>query len=186
MDVKGKMKDNPKARADMKNICKHPLLELVEVSLEKFLKPKVSYTLTREQLKDICEWCKSLKFSDGYVSNLVRCINIKDYRFYRLKSRNCHIFMEWLLSLAWCDLLPNSIWSSLIKLNLLFRDICATELSTDHISSFETSNVETIYKLEKIFSPSFFDSMEHLMIHLAYEARMGGLVQYRWMYPFER
>ena len=48
MDIKGKMKDNPKARADMKNIWKHPLLELVEVSLEKFLKPKVSYTLTRE------------------------------------------------------------------------------------------------------------------------------------------
>ena len=24
------------------------------------------------------------------------------------------------------------------------------------------------------------------MIHLAYEARVGGPVQYRWMYPFER
>ena len=45
MDVKGKMKDNLKARADMKNICKHPQLELVEVSPEKFLKPKVSYIL---------------------------------------------------------------------------------------------------------------------------------------------
>nr|GMD63544.1 uncharacterized protein LOC109185082 [Ipomoea batatas] len=28
--------------------------------------------------------------------------------------------------------------------------------------------------------------MEHLPIHLADEARLGGLVQYRWMYPFER
>ena len=55
MDVKGKIKDNPKARADMKNICKRPQLELVEVSLEKFLKPKVSYTLIREQLRDIYE-----------------------------------------------------------------------------------------------------------------------------------
>ena len=44
MKVKCKMKDNPKARADMKNICKHPLLELVEVSPKKILKPKVSYT----------------------------------------------------------------------------------------------------------------------------------------------
>ena len=55
MDVKGKMKDNLKARIDMKNIYKHPLLELVEVSSEKFLKSKASYTLTREQLKDVCE-----------------------------------------------------------------------------------------------------------------------------------
>jgi Domain of unknown function (DUF4218) len=34
--------------------------------------------------------------------------------------------------------------------------------------------------------PSFFDSMEHLPVHLAYEARIAGPVQYRWMYPFER
>ena len=40
-------------------------------------------------------------------------------------------------------------------------------------------------KLERIFQPSFFDSMEHLPIHLAYEVRVAGPVQYRWMYPFE-
>ncbi|GKU90769.1 hypothetical protein SLEP1_g4720 [Rubroshorea leprosula] len=28
--------------------------------------------------------------------------------------------------------------------------------------------------------------MEHLAIHLPYEARVGGPVQFRWMYPFER
>jgi hypothetical protein len=28
--------------------------------------------------------------------------------------------------------------------------------------------------------------MQHLLIHLPYEAKVGGLVQYRWIYPFER
>ncbi|GLU04097.1 hypothetical protein SLE2022_212610 [Rubroshorea leprosula] len=28
--------------------------------------------------------------------------------------------------------------------------------------------------------------MEHFAIHLPYEARVGGPVQFRWMYPFER
>jgi hypothetical protein len=37
-----------------------------------------------------------------------------------------------------------------------------------------------------IFPPLFFDSMEHLPIHLSFEAKVRGLVQYRWMYPFER
>ena len=94
MDVKEKMKDNLKARADMKNICKHPLLELVEVSPEKFLKTKAFYTLTKEQLKDVCKLCKSLKFLDSYASNLARCINVKDCRFYGLKSHDCHVFMQ--------------------------------------------------------------------------------------------
>ena len=186
MDIKGKTKDNLKVQADMKNICRHPQLELVEVSPEKFLKLKASYILTREQLKDICEWCKSLKFLDGYASNLVRCVNVQDYRFYGLKKHDCHIFMQRLLPLAWHDLLSNFIQSFLTELSLFFRDIYAIELFTDHIFSLEASSVETIYKLEKIFSPSFFNSMEHLVIHLAYEARMVGSVQYRWMYPFKR
>ena len=42
-----------------------------------------------------------------------------------------------------------------------------------------------IFKLECIFPPDFFDSMEHLPIHLPYEAKIAGSVQYRWMYPFE-
>ena len=46
--------------------------------------------------------------------------------------------------------------------------------------------IETLCKLEMIFHPSFFDSMEHLPIHLPFEVKAGGLVQYRWMYPFER
>lgn len=34
--------------------------------------------------------------------------------------------------------------------------------------------------------PSFFDIMVHLPIHLANEVRLGGPVQFRWMYPTER
>ena len=44
----------------------------------------------------------------------------------------------------------------------------------------------TLCHLEKIFPPSFFDIMEHLPIHLADEALLGGASQFRWMYPIER
>jgi hypothetical protein len=46
--------------------------------------------------------------------------------------------------------------------------------------------VETICKLEMIFSPSFFDSMKHLLVHLPFEVKVRGSVQYRRMYPFKR
>jgi hypothetical protein len=39
-------------------------------------------------------------------------------------------------------------------------------------------------KLEKIF-PWWFNSMQHLLIHLSYEAKIGGPQQYRWMYHIE-
>jgi hypothetical protein len=41
-------------------------------------------------------------------------------------------------------------------------------------------------KMEKKFPPRFFNLMQHLHIHLPYEAKVGGPVQYRWMYHIER
>lgn len=41
-------------------------------------------------------------------------------------------------------------------------------------------------KLKKIFQPGCFNPMQHLLIHLAYEAKVGGPVQYRWIYHIER
>jgi hypothetical protein len=40
-------------------------------------------------------------------------------------------------------------------------------------------------KMEKNIPPEFFNSMQHLLIHLPYEAKVGGHVQYRWMYHIE-
>lgn len=50
----------------------------------------------------------------------------------------------------------------------------------------ESQISETLCQLETIFPPSFFDIMVHLPIHLVNEVRMGGPVQYRWMYSPKR
>jgi hypothetical protein len=59
-------------------------------------------------------------------------------------------------------------------------------LNVEHIERLQRNIVEILWKLEMIFPPLYFDSMEHLPIHLQFEEKAGGLVQYRWMYPFER
>lgn len=56
----------------------------------------------------------------------------------------------------------------------------------DELVKMDQNMPVTLCKLEQVFPPGFFDSMEHLSVHLAYEAMLGGPVQYRWMYPFER
>jgi len=40
--------------------------------------------------------------------------------------------------------------------------------------------------MEMLFPPSFFTVMVHLIVHLVKDAKLGGPVQYRWMYPIER
>ncbi|XP_028186392.1 uncharacterized protein LOC114373037 [Glycine soja] len=46
--------------------------------------------------------------------------------------------------------------------------------------------VVTLCHLEMLFPPSFFTVMVHLTVHLIEEAKLGGPVHYRYMYPVER
>ena len=102
--------------------------------------------------------------------------------------------MEWrvmiatwqtLIPLAYHDLLLKGIWDALTKISHFFRDIWLSKLNVDYIERLETNITETICKIEMIF-PLFFYSIEHLPIHLPFEAKVGWPVQHRWMYPFER
>jgi hypothetical protein len=43
-----------------------------------------------------------------------------------------------------------------------------------------------ICKLEKIFPLGWLNPMQHLLIHIPYEAKVDGPVQYRWMHHIER
>ena len=61
----------------------------------------------------------------------------------------------------------------LAELNCLFRQLCAKELSVTVIEEMERMAPVLLCKLEKIFPPGFFNPMEHMILHLPYEARMG-------------
>lgn len=67
-----------------------------------------------------------------------------------------------------------------------FRDICARILHKDEVMMLHQNIAMVLCNLEKIFPSSFFNVMEHLPVHLPHEAQLGGPVQFRWMYPFER
>jgi hypothetical protein len=43
-----------------------------------------------------------------------------------------------------------------------------------------------VCKMEKIFPSVWFNAMQHLLVHLPWEARVGGPVQFRWMYSQKR
>ena len=64
--------------------------------------------------------------------------------------------------------------------------ICSRTLRVEDIEKAKEHIVLILSKLELIFPPAFFDIMIHLVMHLPEEAILGGPVQMRWMYPFER
>jgi hypothetical protein len=64
--------------------------------------------------------------------------------------------------------------------------ICAKEIDLDRMREFEKEIPILLCKLEKMFPPVFFNVMQHLIVHLPYEARVGSPVVFHWMYQHER
>ena len=102
-----------------------------------------------------------------------------------MKSHDCHIFMQNLILIAFRSL-SELVWKPLTEISQFFKDICCSSIKVTDLDKMEQDISLILCKLERIFPPGFFDSMEHLPVHLLNELRLGGPVPYQWMYPFER
>lgn len=125
-------------------------------------------------------------FPDGYAANLRRGVNLLTMRINGLKSHDYHIWIERLLPVMVRGYLPDHVWLVLAELSNFFRILCAKELYRPLIQKLEEDAPVLLCKLEKIFPPGFFNPMQHMILHLPFEARMGGPVHGRWCYSIER
>ena len=114
-------------------------------------------------------------FPDGYAANLRRGVNLSTMRINGLKSHDYHIWLERLLPVMVRGYLPDHVWQVLAELSFFFRQLCAKELSVTMIEEIERMAHVLLCKLEKIFPLGFFNPMQHMILHLPYEAGMGGL-----------
>jgi hypothetical protein len=129
---------------------------------------------------------KSLKFPDRYAANLKRAVNLGTGKLNGLKSHDYHILMERLLPVMFRGFLSHDLWKMLAELSYFYSQLCAKEISKKLMLKFEKEVVVLLCKMEKVFPPGFMNCMQHLMVHLPWEARVGGPVQFRWMYSQER
>ncbi|XP_056848084.1 uncharacterized protein LOC108815770 isoform X2 [Raphanus sativus] len=91
-----------------------------------------------------------------------------------------------LLPIALKGLLPKGPRLAITRLCSFFNLLCQRVIDREQLLVMEAEIVETLCLFERFFPPSFFDIMVHLTVHLGREARLGGPVHFRWMYPFER
>ena len=185
MNIDGKTKDNIKTRLDLQTMgIRHQLHMKLDGSSYKM--PPACYTMSMAKKKNFCEFLASVKFPDGYASNISRCVNSKECRIAGMKSHDSHVLLQRLLPLAILGSLTDDVSEALIEISHFFKELCSRTLKKDVLERLESQIVVTLCKLERIFPPSFFNIMVHLVIHLMREAILAGQVQYRWMYPIER
>jgi hypothetical protein len=61
---------------------------------------------------------------------------------------------------------------ALAELSHFYRQLCAKEIKKDMMQKLEEEIPVLLCKLGKIFPPGWFNPMQHLLVHLSYEAKI--------------
>ncbi|KAL0553521.1 hypothetical protein IC582_007419 [Cucumis melo] len=105
LNIEGKTKDTTNARLDLQDLKIRKDLHLVQVG-NRLVKPHASYTLTTSERVEFCKFLKSVKFPDGFVSNISRCVHERDWKISGLKTHDCHVLLHRLLPIGIRAFLP--------------------------------------------------------------------------------
>ncbi|KAL0734616.1 hypothetical protein Bca4012_010826 [Brassica carinata] len=109
LNVPGKKKDNKNSRLDLPALCSRKELHIKSNGQM----PVPIFRLSAEAKAALFKWVASdVKFSDGYVSNLSRCVE-KGQKFSGMKIHDCHVFTQRLLPFAFAELLPKNVHEAL-------------------------------------------------------------------------
>jgi hypothetical protein len=132
--------------------------------------PHARYTLSKEQNKAFCDFLREVKFSDGFASNISRCLNADGTKVQGLKSHDCHILLQRILPTAMRDFLDKDINEAMVELGTFFRQLYSRTMDKDVLAEMKKEIPIILVKLEKKFPPAFFNVMIHLAVHLPDEA----------------
>jgi hypothetical protein len=86
------------ARMYIPLFCHHKNIELV-YDESWVIKPKTNFVLDKNTQLIVYQWLKSLCFPDWYALDISRLVNLEDYKLNEMKSNDCHVFRQTLISL---------------------------------------------------------------------------------------
>jgi hypothetical protein len=90
------------------------------------------------------------------------------------------------MSVVFHDYFKANLWKMFAELSYLYKKICAKQVSKVMMHKLEKEITVIVYNMEKVCPPGWFNVMQYMLVHLPWEAKVGGPVQFRWMYSQER
>ncbi|XP_039134931.1 uncharacterized protein LOC120272231 [Dioscorea cayenensis subsp. rotundata] len=148
--------------------------------------PPASFSMSNAEKDLFCHVLRNIKVPNAYSSNISKAVNEKERKLQGLKSHDYHILLHDLLPIALRSSMSKQVTLAISELSNIFKILCGKVLNVEAIDKLQDRAAIALCHLERIFPPSFFTIMVHLVIHLPLEAKLGGPVYYRWMYPIER
>jgi hypothetical protein len=81
--------------------------------------------------------------------------------------------MERLLLVMLRGYFDTDLWKMFTELSYFYRQLCAKQVSKMMMQKFEKEILILVCKMEKVFLTGWFNAMQHLLVHLPWEAKVG-------------
>jgi hypothetical protein len=94
LDIKTKTKDGLRSRLDLvyqdirTEIHPTPVPQTGKVDI-----PGVSYNLTRDERRAVCQWLRNVKALTGFSSNIKSLVLMKDLTITSFNAHDCHVML---------------------------------------------------------------------------------------------
>jgi hypothetical protein len=134
----------------------------------------------------LCNCLHGIKVPTGYSDNVSGMVNTKTLKVHFKKSHNCDILIRQFLPIAIRGILLVKVQDTIMKLCSFFNAISQKVMDPMKLTKLQDDLILTMCNLDTIFSPSFFDHMPHLLVHMVHKMKYLDLVFLHQMYPFKR
>ena len=94
LNIKGKIKDNLKARLDLEEMHLRGNLHLDCTNPNKTLSPPTYFIMSNKEKDDFFTVLTNVKLPDWHALNVSRCVKLKERCIRSMKSHDSHILMQ--------------------------------------------------------------------------------------------
>jgi hypothetical protein len=186
LDIAGKTKDWLNSHKDLQALRIREELHPQEKLNGKIYLPPASYTFTNEEKRAICKCLCGIRGPTWFSTNIKNRVSMSELKMSGYNNHDWYTILSLFLAIA-----IRAINHPYLKMVITCMCHFFNAISKKVIDAVELDDIHKemrviICQLEMYFPPSFFDMMEHYMIHLAYQVFILGPMYMRHMYPYER
>jgi hypothetical protein len=185
MDI-AKSKDGLKSRRDMEQLKVKLELHPVRNENGKYTLPAACYSLDIEERRALLTSMRAIKVPTRFSANAKKLVSMKDLSFHYCKAHDCHMMLTVYLPIVIRVIKPKFLKMAITRMCYFFSKISQKKFHREELRDLHDFVVETQYQLEMCLPPAFFDTMEHLMIHMVHQIEALGPCYLHEMWSYER
>jgi hypothetical protein len=186
LDIPGKMKDGLNAHKDVQVLGIREELHLQERPNGNVYLPLASYTITNEEKREICKCLCGIRVPIGFSTNIKNLVCMLELKVSGYNTHDCLTMLSLFLSIVIRAVNHPYLNMVITCMCHFFNAISKKVIDVVELDEIHKEMRVIVCQLEMCFPPSFFDTMEHYMIHLTYHTFVLGPMYMHHMYPYER